>query len=177
MSSTTLQSDFVARAQGYSCPARLLLTSFRQQRNFTHYTYRLLLWVPIDTSMECVTILKQITLRSSQEVYERDFRSAVRHDFVFRMEDIDVFQTSDSNNKRNQPATSALDGNSNRASIRSSLEAMNLGSKNSQSPPLSSCRDTQNLVTQSYIQAQSSNAISFTQIPQEVTVNGLGVGR
>lgn len=54
---------------------------------------------------------------------------------------------------------------------------MHLGSKISQSQPSSSCRDTQNLVTQSYIQAQSSNAVSFTQIPQEVTVNNLGVSR
>lgn len=87
MSSTILQSDFIAHAQGYSCPARLLLTSFRQQRSFTHYTYRLLLWVPIIASAECVEVLKQITVRHSQEVYERDFRSAVRHDFVFRMEE------------------------------------------------------------------------------------------
>ncbi|EPS26187.1 hypothetical protein PDE_01123 [Penicillium oxalicum 114-2] len=88
---------------------------------------------------------------------------------------IEVFQISDSDNKRNQPATSALYSSGNHASIRSPSEAVNPGSKNSQGPPLSSYRDTQNLVTQSYIQAQSSNTVSFTQIPQEVTVNSLGL--
>jgi hypothetical protein len=89
MSSTILQRDFGVHAQGQSCPARLLLTSFRQQRHFTHYTYRILLWVPIFLSAECVEFLKHITVSSSQEVYEKDFRSLVRHDFVFRIEEYD----------------------------------------------------------------------------------------
>lgn len=89
MSSTILQRDFGVHAQGKSCPARLLLTSLGQQRHFTHYTYYILLWVPISVSAECVEFLKQITVSSYQKVYERDFRSVVRHDFTFRIEEYD----------------------------------------------------------------------------------------
>lgn len=89
MSSTILQRDFDVHAQGQSCPARLLLTSFRQQRHFTHYTYQIILWVPIVVSAECVENLKQTTVILSQELYEKDFRPVVRHDFVFRIEEYD----------------------------------------------------------------------------------------
>lgn len=87
MGSNRLQSDLVVHALGFSCPAQLLLSSFGQQRNFTHYEYRLLLWVPIFGSAECIETLKGTTVRLAQEVYDRDFRSAVRHDFVFRKEE------------------------------------------------------------------------------------------
>lgn len=89
MNSTILQRDFGVHARGQSCPARLILTSFRQQRHFTHYTYRIILWVPIVVSAECVEFLKQTTVGLSQEVYERDFRSVVRHDFTFQIEEYD----------------------------------------------------------------------------------------
>jgi hypothetical protein len=89
MNATILQRDFGVQAQGQSCPARLLLTSFRRQRHFTHYTYRILLWVPTSLSTQCIEILKQTTVRLSQAVYENDFRPVVRHDFVFRIDEYD----------------------------------------------------------------------------------------
>jgi hypothetical protein len=89
MNATILQRDFGVQAQGQSCPARLLLTSFRRQRHFTHYTYRILLWVPTPLSTERIECLKQTAVSSSQEVYENEFRPVVRHDFVFRIEEYD----------------------------------------------------------------------------------------
>lgn len=89
MNDTILQRDFGVQAQGQLCPARLLLTSFRRQRHFTHYTYRILLWVPTFLSTECIEFLKQTAVSSSQEVYENDFRPVVRHDFIFRIEEYD----------------------------------------------------------------------------------------
>lgn len=94
MGSNRLQSDLVVHAQGFSCPAQLLLSSFGQHRNFIHYGYRLLLWVPISASAECIEILKGTTVQLAQEVYDRDFRSAVRHDFVFRKEEYARFTPS-----------------------------------------------------------------------------------
>ncbi|KAJ5537511.1 hypothetical protein N7494_006990 [Penicillium frequentans] len=166
-----LQSDLIAEAEGNDCPAQLLLSSFGQQGNFTHYQYRLLLWVPISTSVECVDVLRQKTSRLAQEVYEREFRVTVRHDFIFQKEDVEVITIPSYPNNKKRPLH--IDSH---APTRTP-GARQTHSKDYSSPSRLPSHDSEELVRQSYVQAQKSKTISFTRIPRRVTVTGVGIGR
>lgn len=92
---------------------------------------------------------------------------------------IEVYQTSDSNT-RSHPTLSSFYSYNNYAAVGSSSETKHLQTVVPPTSSLSS-RDTQDSVKdsvrQSYITAQRSNVVSFTQIPREVTVSSIGISR
>jgi hypothetical protein len=67
MGTAQLHLDFLADMPGFSFPARLLLTSFRQHVGFTYYEYRLQLWISSDVTTESLESAKQQCARAAQE--------------------------------------------------------------------------------------------------------------
>lgn len=67
--------------------------------------------------------------------------------------------------------------NNNHALFNCPLDAVQSGRRNLPGSDQPSLQDTEETVRQSYIKAQRSGVISFTQIPRGVTVDGQGIGR